>query len=78
MYREDSDSESRAIDFKHTIDPGFVNRRLAQTVIGDTGMKYVDQLIMQIPSLPEGLREVRVNRAYSRVILEKKGVRLLI
>lgn len=70
MYRDNSSTESRAIELKYTIDPGFVNRRLVQTVIGDNGMRFVDQLIKEIPSLPEGLREGRINHAYSKVMLE--------
>lgn len=69
MYRDESDTESRAIDLKHTIDPGFVNRRLVQTVIGDAGMKLVDQLIGQIPPMPAALYEVRIDHTYSQVLL---------
>lgn len=69
MYRDRSSTESRAIEFKHTIDPGFVNRRLAQTVIGDAGMKLVDQLIRQIPRMPAALYEARINHAYSQILL---------
>jgi hypothetical protein len=69
LYRDRSKKESRAIELKHTIDPGFVNRRLVQTVIGDAGMKLVDRLIGQIPPMPTALWEVRINHAYSQVLL---------
>jgi hypothetical protein len=69
LYRDESNTESRVIDLKHTIDPGFVNRRLVQTIIGDAGMKLVDQLIGQIPPMPDRLYEVRINHAYSQVLL---------
>jgi hypothetical protein len=69
LYREQSDTQSRAIDLRHTIDPGFVNRRLVQTVIGSGGIKLVDQLISQIPRMPDGLYEARIDHAYSQVTL---------
>jgi hypothetical protein len=69
LYRDESNTESRAINLKHTIDPGFVNRRLVQTIIGDASMKFVDQLIGQIPSMPDRLYEVRINHAYCQVLL---------
>ena len=70
MYRNESKPKSRVIEFRHTIDPGFVNRRLVQTVLPDRGMELVDELISQIPDMPEGLREVRVDHAYSQVAMK--------
>lgn len=52
-----------------TIDPGFVNRRLVQTIVGDGGMSIVDSEISRIPPLPEGLHEVRIDHAYNKVAL---------
>jgi hypothetical protein len=61
--------EERALDLIHTIDPGFVNRRLVHSVIGPTGMELVDKFISQIPPLPDGLLEARVDHAYSQAAL---------
>lgn len=69
MYRDESTPDLRAIEFRHSIDPGFVNRRLVQTVFGEPPMRLVDQLIGQIPAMPDGLREARIDHAYAKVVL---------
>lgn len=53
----------------HTIDPGFVNRRLVETVIGPKGMAFVDEDIRKLPSLPDGLYEARIDHVYTNVLL---------
>ena len=63
--------EERALPLEHTIDPGFVNRRAIQTVLGESGMGVVDELTRQIPpGLPEGLHRVRVDHVYNSVMLK--------
>ena len=63
--------EQRALPLEHTIDPGFVNRRAVQTVIGENGMSVVDEMLTRIPpGLPEGLHRVRVDHVYNAVLLK--------
>jgi len=69
MFRTDTTSEQRMLDLTHTIDPGFVNRRLMQTIVGDGGMKIIDEEISQVPSLPAGLYEARIDHIYTKVAL---------
>ena len=63
--------EERALPLEHTIDPGFVNRRAVQTVLGENGMSLVDEMLKSIPpGLPEGLHDVRVDHVYNAVLLK--------
>ncbi len=62
--------QERALPLEHTIDPGFVNRRVVQTIIGENGMKIVDEMLTRIPpGLPEGIHRVRVDHVYNTVLL---------
>ncbi len=70
MYRDTSTAQSRSIDLWHTIDPGMVNRRLVQTVVGPSGMEWIDKIVKGLPDLPQGLLEARIDHAYSQVLLE--------
>jgi len=68
--RENLTPGQRALELKHTIDPGFVNRRAAQTVLQESGMKIIDDMIRSLPpDLPEGLREVRIDHIYNKILL---------
>jgi hypothetical protein len=63
--------EERALPLEHTIDPGFVNRRAIQTVLGERGMSVIDDMIRQIPQdIPEGLQRVRVDHVYNSIMLK--------
>lgn len=69
--REYLSPEERALPLEHTIDPGFVNRRAIQTVLGEKGMGVVDDLIKRVPQdLPAGLRRVRVDHVYNSFLLK--------
>jgi hypothetical protein len=69
MFRDDTNPQQRSLDLTLTIDPGFVNRRLVQTIVGDGGMTIIDNEIGRIPSLPEGLFEARIDHVYTKVAL---------
>lgn len=67
--RESLSPEERVLPLEHTIDPGFVNHRRIETIIGQEGRNAIDRAIAQLPPLPEGLRAVRVGRLYSDIML---------
>lgn len=67
--REDLSPAERALPLKHTIDPGFVNHRAVQSVLGAPGMKIVDELTGQLPPHPEWQALVRVDHIYTEVML---------
>jgi hypothetical protein len=69
MTNRDYSTEERSRELKHSIDPGFVNRRLAETILKPDAMKLIDQQIKDLPDLPGGLRETRINHIYSTVLL---------
>lgn len=62
--------DQRALPVEATIDPGFVNRRRIQTYVGLEGMRVVDDFIQRLPTLPEWMREVRIDHIYKDVFLE--------
>jgi hypothetical protein len=67
-YRERHRTE-RPLDLKHAIDPGFVNRRLCDTVLGERAVKAIDEEIRALPDLPQGLYEARIDRIYTKYAL---------
>jgi hypothetical protein len=67
--REDLTPEQRATDLDLVIDPGFVNHRKIQTVIGKPGMEFIDLNIRTLPDLPEWQKNVRVDHIYSEAVL---------
>ncbi len=69
-YRSRTSEELRTLDLRLTIDPGFVHRRRIQTVIGDGGISVVDDMIKNLPSVPDWEREVRIDHIYTQVMLE--------
>ena len=68
--REDLTPEQRATDLYLVIDPGFVNHRKIQTVIGSPGMKFIDINIKNLPDLPEWQKNVRIDHIYVEAVLE--------
>lgn len=67
--REHLTPEQRATDLDLVIDPGFVNHRKIQTVIGKRGMEFIDLNIRNLPDLPEWQKNVRVDHIYSEAVL---------
>lgn len=63
-------SEERSLPLVATIDPGFVHKRKIQTILGPEGMKIVDDMIRELPDLPDWQREVRIDHIYKDVILK--------
>lgn len=55
----------------HYIDPGFVNDRLVETVVGDHGSRLINEMVAQIPATtPDWQKRTRLNHIYTRVALE--------
>lgn len=67
--REHLTPEQRATDLDLVIDPGFVNHRKIQTIIGKTGMDYIDINFRKLPDLPEWQKKVRLDHIYSEAVL---------
>lgn len=70
MIRADLSTEQRSRELIHIIDPGFVNRRKIETLLGEKGMEIIDHLIKQLPQMADWQREVRIDHIYSRVMLD--------
>jgi hypothetical protein len=78
--RDHLTTEQRATDLDLIIDPGFLNHRKIQTIIGKTGMEIVDQNIRNLPELPEWQKNLRIDHIYTEVMLsfcEVVGIRTL-
>lgn len=67
--REQLTPEQRATDLDLVIDPGFVNHRKIQSIIGNLGMSFIDYNIRNLPDLPEWQRTVRIDHIYSEAVL---------
>lgn len=70
MHRETTTPEERAQDLELSIDPGFVNRRLARTLVGPGGGDLIDGAIKRIPIPPTCDYEVQIDHIYTRRCLE--------
>lgn len=69
-HRKPSNRDFRTHDMRLVIDPGFVNRRRIETVVGDAGTKIIDTMIGRLSPGPEWQEEARVDKIYMRVLLE--------
>lgn len=67
--REHLTPEQRATDLDLTIDPGFVNHRKIQTIIGKMGMEFIDLKIKNLPDLPEWQKDIRLDHIYTEAVL---------
>jgi hypothetical protein len=67
--REDLSADERSLAVRHYIDPGFVNHRLIETIIGEKGIEAVNRTIASLPDLPDWQRRQRINHIYTRVAL---------
>lgn len=67
--RTDLTSAQRAVELKHTIDPGFVHHRKIQTILGVKGMKVIDKVIKDLPDLPDWQKKVRIDNIYTEAFL---------
>lgn len=64
-------SEQRAQDMRLWIDPGFVNHRLVDSVLGAEWAAAINARLERIPeSMPEGLRQGQVANVYTRALVE--------
>lgn len=68
--REALTPEQRATPLTHVIDPGFVNHRRIETIIGPYNMQILDSWIRSLPELPDWQRRVRIDHIYTRCFLE--------
>ena len=67
----------RATPLSHTIDPGFVHHGKIEAILGSTAMKLLDQQLRELPDMPEGLKQTRINHVYTQFFLvwcNKTGV----
>ena len=79
-HREKLTAAERALTLHHTIDPGFVNQRLVQSVLGDAGTGVIDEMIRDLPPMPDWMRVTRINHIYKNITLkfcEVNGIRTL-
>lgn len=80
MIREELTPEERALPLEHAVDPGFLNRRAIETIIGPKAMQLVDEQTRTLPPMPDWMREVRIGHIYTNVLLkfcEVNGVKTL-
>ena len=61
--------DESTLPLEHTIDPGFVNARRIETIVGDAGRAAIDQTVRALPDMPDWQRTVRIRRIYSDVML---------
>lgn len=69
MTIRDLTPEERAQPIRHYIDPGFVNFRLVETVVGETGVAEINRLVGLLPNDPQWLRRTRIGHVYTHVAL---------
>jgi hypothetical protein len=64
-------SAQRSAEATHSIDPGFVNHRLIQTLLRLLHgiMDFIDDAIRHLPPQPEGLQIKRISSIYSEFLL---------
>ncbi|MFN9620354.1 MAG: hypothetical protein ACK55X_11645 [Synechococcaceae cyanobacterium] len=67
--RQQLSPSKRALPLEHTIDPGFVNRRAVQSVLGPAGIKVVDEMTTRLPPHPEWQASIRLDHIYTDVML---------
>jgi len=67
--RTELSPEQRTADMRLSIDPGFVHHRKIQTLLGQDGMKYIDEAINQLPDQPDWMRSTRINHIYTEAVL---------
>jgi hypothetical protein len=70
-YRSRLTPQERAAPLHPYIDPGLVNHRRVETFLGTSGMRVVDRLVADLPTLPDWQRTIRIDHIYTTVALEK-------
>lgn len=68
-FRELASIEKRISDANLVIDPGFVNARLIETVVGPRVMEMVDQQVRAWHDFPDWMKPIRLGHAYTRMLL---------
>jgi hypothetical protein len=53
-----------------SIDPGFVNRRLVETILGEPGMSVIDEMTRRLPPQSDWQHEIRLDHIYKDVLLK--------
>ena len=69
LFRTQTSKAFRTRDIRLVIDPGFVHTRRVETIIGARGMQLVDNLVRDLPDMPDGARRVRIDHIYTRLML---------
>ena len=76
-YRDHTSIDQRTANLQHFIDPGFVHKGKIEGIIGPENMQVIDSLIAHLPDMPDGIKEARIDRIYTRVFLnvcEQTGI----
>jgi hypothetical protein len=68
--RTELNRQQRSAAMRLTIDPGFVNHRRIQTIVGESVMEVIDHAIANLPDLPDWMRTVRIDQIYARVLAD--------
>lgn len=68
--RETLSEEERTLEVVHTIDPGFVNDRRIQTIVGPEGRLLIESRIAAVPSVPDWQKATIINHIYSNTMLQ--------
>lgn len=68
-FRSELSSDERAADLEMRIDPGLVNHRRIQTVLGQRGMDVVNDMISRMPEMPGWQQNGQIDRIYTQVLL---------
>ena len=70
IYRTRFTPDQRAAPLFPYLDPGLVNHRRVQMLLGSAGMRAVDEAIRGLPpDLPGWQREVRIDHIYTETVL---------
>ena len=69
-FRNQTSKALRTRNMRLMIDPGFVHRRRIETIIGTRAMQLLDNLVHDLPVLPDGTRRVRIDHIYTHLMLK--------
>jgi hypothetical protein len=67
--RTELSTDQRIAELSMTIDPGFVNPRVIQTVLGQERMQWIDQAIAALPNMPSWMLPTRIDHVYTSYLL---------
>lgn len=69
-WRSELTSEQRVHSAFLGIDPGFVNHRKVESVVGQSGIDEINRMVTALPAaMPSYMREVQIDHIYTRVLI---------